>query len=223
MVKGYEFERRRYVVVTDEDLQKVRVETTRVIDLTQFTDAAAIDPIYVESAYYLAPDGPLATEAFATIREGMAEKAGIGKVALYGREYLVAIKPQKKGLVMYTLHHDAEIRSIDQVDELKSLPAAVKPEAMKLARQVVNTFDAELNLKAYKDDYTDALRDIIESKIAGQEVVTPEVASPVPVVDLMEALRKSLGAVTDAKKKPAKARLESGKAKSLSVRKRRAS
>jgi DNA end-binding protein Ku len=223
IVKGYEFERGRYVVVTDEDLQKVRVETTRIINLTQFTDAAAIDPMYVDAAYYLAPDGAVAGEAFATMRDGMAGKAGIGKVALYGREYLVAIKPQKKGLVMYTLHHDAEIRGIEQVDELNSLPTTVKPEALKLAKQVVSTFDAELNLKDYKDDYSDALRAIIESKIAGQEVITPEVVAPVPVVDLMEALRKSLGAVATAKKTPAKAALRAIKGKAGSVRKRRAS
>ena len=89
-----------------------------MIDLAQFTDDTSIDPIYVDRAYYLAPDGPMAASAFAVMREGMAGKAGIGKVALYGREYLVAVRPQKKGLVMYTLHHDAEIRSIDQIEEL---------------------------------------------------------------------------------------------------------
>ena len=149
IVKGYEFEKGRYVVVGDEDIQKVRVESTRVIDLAQFTDETSIDPIYVDRAYYLAPDGPVASEAFAVMREGMAGKAGIGKVALYGREYLVAVRPQKKGLVMYTLHHDAEIRSIDEVEELNSVPSKVKPEEMKLARQVVATFDGELNLKDY--------------------------------------------------------------------------
>src|SRR3990172_3483924 len=132
LAKGYEFEKGRYVIVTDEDMQKVRVESTRVINLVQFADAAEIDPIYVDRAYYLAPDGPMAAEAFAVMRDGMTGKAGIGKVALYGREYLVAIKPRKKGLVMYTLHHDAEIRSIDQVDELNSVPSKVKTEERKL-------------------------------------------------------------------------------------------
>ena len=95
LIKGYEFEKGRYVIVTDEDMQKVRVESTRVINLVQFADAAEIDPIYVDRAYYLAPDGPMAAEAFAVMRDGMTGKAGIGKVALYGREYLVAIKPRK--------------------------------------------------------------------------------------------------------------------------------
>jgi len=205
LAKGYEFEKGRYVVIEEEDLQKVRVESTRVIDLSQFTDESAIDPIYVDKAYYLAPDGPMAASAFAVMREGMAGKAGIGKVALYGREYLVAIKPKKKGLVMYTLHHDAEIRSIDQIDELSSLPAKVKPEEMKLARQVISTFDGELNLKDYQDDYKAGLRKIIDAKIAGEEFVAPEEQEPPKVVDLMEALRRSLDSVSGDKKKAAKA------------------
>jgi DNA end-binding protein Ku len=213
LAKGYEFEKGRYVVVSEEDIQKVRVESTRVINLVQFTDDTAIDPIYVDRAYYLAPDGPMAAEAFAVMREGMAGQAGIGKVALYGREYLVAVKPQKKGLVLYTLHHDAEIRSIDQIEELSSVPAKVKPEEMKLAKQVVQTFHGELNLKDYKDEYKEGLRKIIDAKVAGEEIVATEVEEPSNVVDLMEALRRSLNSVSQEKKKPAKADLGKARAK----------
>jgi DNA end-binding protein Ku len=106
---------------------------------------------------------------------------------------------------MYTLHHDAEIRSIDQIDELNSVPTKVKPEEMKLAKQVIATFDADLNLKDYKDEYKEGLRRIIDAKIAGEEVVAPEVQEPPKVVDLMEALRRSLDSVSGDKKKPAKA------------------
>jgi len=207
LVKGYEFEKGRFVVVTEEDIQKVRVESTRVIDLVQFTDDTAIDPIYVDRAYYLAPDGAMGADAFAVMREGMAGKAGIGKVALYGREYLVAVRPQKKGLVMYTLHHDAEIRGIDQIEELNSVPSKVKPEEMKLARQVIATFEGDLNLKDYQDEYREGLRKIIDAKVAGQEVVAPEEKEPPKVVDLMEALRRSLDAVSTDKKKSVKAEL----------------
>jgi DNA end-binding protein Ku len=205
LVKGYEYEKGHYVVVTEEDIEKVRVDSSKVIDLSQFTDVTDIDPIYVDKSYYLAPDGPMAAESFAVMREGMAGKAGIGKVALYGREYLVAVRPQKKGLVMYTLHHDAEIRSIDQVEELNSVPSKVKPEEMKLAKQVIATFDAELNLKDYQDEYKAGLRKIIDAKIAGEEVVAAEIQEPPKVVDLMEALRRSLNTVSADKKKPAKA------------------
>src|SRR5687767_340566 len=217
LVKGYEYEKGHYVVLSEEDIEKVRVESSKVIDLSQFTDVTDIDPIYVDKSYYLAPDGPMAAESFAVMREGMAGKAGIGKVALYGREYLVAVRPQKKGLVMYTLHHDAEIRSIDQVEELNSVPSKVKPEEMKLAKQVIATFDAELNLKDYKDEYREGLRKIIDAKIAGEEIVATEVQDPPKVVDLMEALRRSLNTVSADKKKPVKADLKKAVAKPKAV------
>src|SRR5207344_1753572 len=137
LVKGYEFEKGRYVVVSDEDIQKVRVESTHVINLVQFADDSEIDPIYVDRAYYLAPDGPMAAQAFAVMREGMRGKAGIGKLALYGREYLVAVRPHEQALVMYTLHHAAEIRSLSAIDELSELPTTIKPDEMKLAKQVI--------------------------------------------------------------------------------------
>ena len=130
--------------MSDEDLEKVRPESTRVIDLVQFADAASLDPMYVDRTYYLAPDGGVAADAFAVMRDGMKGKVGIGKLALYGREYLVAVRPFERGIVMHTLHHAAEIRGIDSVDELNSVPAKVKPEEMKLARQVIETFEQPL-------------------------------------------------------------------------------
>jgi len=209
IVKGYEFEKGRYVVVTEEDFSKVTVESTRVINLVQFTGDGSLDPMYVDKSYYLAPDGAVAAEAFAVVREGMRGKAGIGKVALYGREYLVAVKPQEHGLVMYTLHHDAEIRGIDQVEDLDSVPKSVKPEELKLAKQVVEMYSGELNLKDYRDEYKDELRRIIDAKVAGEEVVaTAPVETPTNVVDLMAALRKSLDAVSAGKKPAAKAELK---------------
>ena len=208
IAKGYEYQKGHYVVMTEEDFSKVTVESTRVINMVQFSDESAIDPMYVDKAYYLAPDGPVAAEAFAVMREGMRGKAGIGKVALYGREYLVAVKPQDNGLVMYTLHHAAEMRSIDQIEELGSVPKTVKPEELKLAQQVVEMYSGELNLDDYKDEYKEELRRVIDAKVAGEEVVaTPVAEAPSNVVDLMAALRKSLDAVSAAKKPTAKADL----------------
>ena len=192
-------------MLSEDDFDKVRPESTRVIDLVQFADESAIDPIYVDRAYYLAPDGRMAADAFAVMREGMKGKVGIGKLALYGREYLVAVRPQQRGIVMYTLHHAAEIRSIDDVEELNDVSASVKPEEMRLARQVIGTFEGPLNLRDYKDEYREGLQRIIEAKIAGEEIVAPTVDTPPKVVNLMEALKKSLDAVSTAKKKPAKA------------------
>ena len=203
IVKGYEFEKGRYVVVEEEDIEKVRVESTRVINLETFTDDTSIDPIYLERPYYLAPDGAVAREAFAVIREGMKGKAGIGKVALYGREYLVKVQPRERGLVMYTLRHAAEIRSMDAIDELADMPAAVKPDEIKLARQVIGTFEGPVDFTSYHDDYQVGLREIIDAKIEGREIVAQEIEAPPKVVNLMEALRKSLDTISANKKKAA--------------------
>jgi len=205
LVKGYEFEKGHYVVVTEEDFEKVRTESTRVIDLVQFADESAIDPMYVDRGYYLAPDGPVASDAFAVVREGMKGKVGIGKVALYGREYLVAVRPQGKGIVMYTMHHAAEIRSMDGVEELNSVSTKVKPEEIKLAKQVIGTFEGPLDLATYKDEYREGLQEIIDAKIAGREVIAPTIEAPPKVVNLMDALRKSLDAVSTSRKTPARA------------------
>jgi DNA end-binding protein Ku len=207
IVKGYEFEKGRWVVVEDQDIEKVRPESTRVINLVQFTEAAAIDPIYFEKPYYLAPDGDVAGEAFAVIRDGMQGKAGIGRLAIHGREYVVAVQAREKGLVMYTLRQAAEVRSMNQIDELDKVPAAIKPAEARLARQVIETFEGELDLREYKDEYQEELRRVIDAKIAGQEIVAREEEAPAKVVNLMDALRKSLDAVSAAKKKPVKARL----------------
>jgi DNA end-binding protein Ku len=205
VVKGYEFAKGRYVVMQEDDFAKVTTPSTRIISLEQFTDETAVDPMYVDRAYYLAPDGQVAADAYAVMREGMRGKVGIGKVALYGREYLVAIKAQQYGLVMYTLHHAAEIRSISAVEELAAVPEKVKPEEIRLAKQVISTFEGPLNLSDYKDEYREGLQRIIDAKIAGEEIVAPATEAPPRVVNLMEALKKSLDSVSATKKKPAKA------------------
>lgn len=203
IVKGYEFEKGRYVVMDDEDIEKVRVESTRVINLEKFTDDVEIDPIYLDRPYYLAPDGAVAKEAFAVIREGMKGKAGIGKVALYGREYLVKVQPRERGLVMYTLRHASEIRSMDAIDELADMPETVKPAEVALAQQVIGTFEGAIDFSDYRDDYQEGLREIIDARIAGREIVAPEVQEPPKVVNLMEALRRSLDSISGSKKKTA--------------------
>src|SRR3954463_4983926 len=208
IAKGYEFEKGRYVVMSEDDVAKVRPESTRVIDLVQFTDAVSIDPIYFERPYYLAPDGAMATEAFAVMREGMKGKAGIGKLALYGREYLVAVQPKDKGLMMYTMRRSNEIRSMGTIEELEGVPVKVKPDEIKLAKQVIANFEGQLDLADYKDAYQEELQRIIDAKIAGEEVVATEEQAPPKVVNLMDALRQSLDRVSTGKKKAAKAEFE---------------
>ena len=191
-------------MVSDEDIAKVRTESTKVINLVQFAGEDEIDPMYVDRAYYLVPDGGMATDAYAVMRDGMQGKVGVGKVAIHGRESLVAVKPHKQGLVMYTLHHAAEIRTIDQIDELREVRGKVAPAEMKLARQVIESFEGELDLADYKDEYQEGLRQIIDAKVAGEEIIAPAEEAPPKVVDLMEALRRSLDQVSSGKKKTAK-------------------
>jgi DNA end-binding protein Ku len=218
------------VVIEEEDIAKVKTESTKIINLVQFTDADAIDPMYVDNAYYLAPEGPMAADAYAVMRDGMQGKAGIGKVAIHGREYLVAVKPHKQGMVMYTLHHADEIRTIDQIEELREVRGKANPAEMKLARQVIESIEGDLNLADYRDEYQEGLRAIIDAKVAGEEIVEPdEVEAPPKVVDLMEALRRSLDQVSTGKKKTAKAEEPAKKvtsikaAKNGAARKRKAS
>ena len=220
IVKGYEFEKSRYVVIDDEDIAKVRTDSTKVINLVQFAGADEIDPMYVDKAYYLVPDGAMANDAYAVMRDGMQGKVGVGKVAIHGRESLVAIKPHKQGLVMYTLHHAAEIRTIEQIDELREVRGKVGPAEMKLAKQVIESFEGPLDLADYKDEYQEGLQKIIDAKIAGEEVVAPTEEAPPKVVDLMEALRRSLDQVSSGKKKTAVANAPPVKA---AAKKRKAS
>ncbi len=204
IVKGYEFEKGKYALIEEDDLAKVRPESTRVINIIQFTDAKVIDPVYVERPYYLGPDGQVAADAFAVMREGMEGKAAIGKLALYGREYLVAIQPRENGFVMYTLRHAAEVRAMGAIDELKMVPTKIKPDEVKLAKQVISNFEKEGDLTQYEDDYQRELRKVIDAKIAGEEIAAPADEAPPKVVNLMEALRQSLERVSANKKKPVK-------------------
>lgn len=221
IVKGYEFEKGRYVVVDEEDIAKAKPESTRIINLLRFADVDTIDPIYVERPYYLAPDGKVAAEAFAVLREALEGKAGIGKLALLGREYLVAVQPRDRGLMMLTLRAASEVRRMSAIDELEDLPEAVNDAEVQLARQVIGTFAGDLDLSEFTDEYQAELRRIIDAKVAGEEVVETEADSPAKVVNLMEALRKSLDQVSASKKKPVKAPVKRG-AKTASRRPARA-
>jgi DNA end-binding protein Ku len=207
IVKGYEYEKGHYVVISDDDIDKVRPTSTRIIDLVQFDEASSLDPMYVDRTYYLAPDGQVAADAFAVMCEGMKGKIGVGKLALYGREYLVAVKPHEKGMVMYTLHQAAEIRSMGAIEELNAIPTKIKPEQVQLAKQVIGTFAKKLDLSDYHDEYREGLQKIIDAKVAGQEIAAPSEEAPPKVVNLMEALRKSLDSVSAQKKKAATVKL----------------
>jgi DNA end-binding protein Ku len=205
IVKGYEFERGRYVALTAKEIASVRPESTRVIDLRQFSTADAIDPMLLDEPYYLAPDGKVAAESFVVLREALKGKAGVGTVAMHGRERLVAVEPRDNVLVMFTLRHENEIRKPGSIEETHDLSRKVKPEEVALAKKVIGEFESTIDFSKYHDTYEDALRKMIEAKIRGEDVITTEEEAPPKVVNLMDALRKSLDQVGRTKKKPAKA------------------
>ena len=218
IVKGYEFEKGRWVVVDDEDVAKAKPESTRIINLLRFADVESIDPLYVERPYYLAPDGKVAAEAFAVLREALRGKAGIGKLALLGREHLVAVQPRDQGLVMLTLRAASEVRRMSAIEELEDLPETVSDAEVQLARQVIGTFAGDFDVSEFTDEYQAELRRIIDAKVAGEEVVETQADSPAKVVNLMEALRKSLDQVGASKKKPARAPVKRTRAAGRSAR-----
>ena len=221
IVKGYEFEKGRYVVMDDEDVAKARPESTRIINLLRFAEMESIDPIYVERPYYLAPDGKVAAEAFGVLREALRGKAGIGRLVLAGRENVVAVQPRERGLAMFTLRPAAEVRRMSAIEELDQIPEQASEAEVQLARQVIGNFEGRLDLTEFTDEYQAELRRIIDAKVAGEQVVVAEDEAPARVVDLMEALRKSLDAVGKQKKKPARAPAGAGRPARAAPRRRR--
>lgn len=207
--KGYEFEKNRYVVIGDEDLEKVRLETTKVIELTQFVPFAEIPATYLDTPYYLAPDGRMAAEAFATFREAMRRggRAGIGRVVLSGREKVVALTPLDSGLVLNTLHYAYEVRRPTAYFE--DVPAEVKEDdQLALAEMLVQRMSKGFDPQAFEDRYQEQIMEIVRAKVAGRAPQISEPRQTAEVVDLMEALKRSLdqqgGApeAASAKKKP---------------------
>ena len=202
LVKGYEIEKGRYVVVTEDEIDSVRLETTRTIDIERFVSAADIDRLYWNDPYYLVPDGKMAAEAYAVIREAMARQSrlAIGRVVLHQRERLLAIEPRDKGLVAYSLRTFDEVRQ--PADYFAAIPEVTADPAMiEIAEKIIDQKQGPFDPSQFKDHYEEALRKLIHDKEKGRTVT---VAAPqeAEVIDLMEALRRSLG--QKAPEKPVK-------------------
>ena len=193
LLKGYEFEKGSYVIVSEEELDKIQIESNRVIDVSEFVEDAEIDPLYFDSPYWLAPDGKMANETFRIILEAMRleKKAGIGRLVLSSRERVVLLSPRGKGMMIRTLRAPEEVRREDAYfEDIEEGP--LDQSAVALARQIVQQKTAQFDPKLFTDRYQAALSDLIKAKIKGEKIVTTEIAAPAPVVDLMAALKKSL-------------------------------
>lgn len=192
IVKGHETSKGRYVFVDKDDVDKLRPESSTVLSVSDVIDARAIDARFIERVYYLAPDSKEAGSAFAVVRDALDGRAAIGRLALHGREYLVAVIRDEKALRLYTLRTAGEVRSQDGITGMQLAGGRVKPDELKLARRVIDSFESNADLTTFVDNYQVALRNMLRKKGAGKEVETGSETAIPKVVNLMDALRQSL-------------------------------
>lgn len=200
IVKGYQFEPEQYVIVSPEDLAKIKLQSTKVIDIEGFIDASEVHPTLYESPYFAGPDGVVAAKTYSLLTQALkaSGKVGVGKVVLRDREEAVMIAPLDNGIVLYKLRSPNELRKMESVPQIEHKEA--NKDELKLSVSLVESMSSSLKELDLTDRYRDALREMIEAKIAGKEVVTsPEEEKP--VVDIMTALKQSIER-TKAQKKP---------------------
>jgi DNA end-binding protein Ku len=194
-VKGYQVGKGSYVIVEDEELEAVRLESTHTIDVESFVPRDEVDVRYLDSPYYIAPDDKVAQEAFAVIRDAMREKgrAGVARVVIARRERMVLLQPLGKGILVTVLRYPYEVRAEDAYFE--DIPELELPGEMRqLAGHIIDTKSADFDPSKFEDRYENAVIELIRSKQAGQPPKIPEAPRPSNVVNLMEALRRSIDA-----------------------------
>jgi DNA end-binding protein Ku len=204
-VRGYEWSKGRYVVVTDEDMDSVPLKTVRAIEIEMFVDARregqGIE--FVKQAYYLEPD-PIGRKAFELLRQVLAEagKTAICKIVLKDREQLAALNPYTKTMLLTTLHWPDEVRSLEELN-IPDEPIEVKPAERAMAEQLIASMTGDFSADAYRDDYRQALMAVIEAKVGGEAPVPAQRVEPTRIGDLMAALEASVAAARDARREGA--------------------
>ena len=190
IVKGYEYEKGKYVVVDDEDIKKVAPKTAKVMEIQEFVKADDVDPVFLESSYYMAPDEggekPYSL-LFAALKE--TRYFGIAKIAMHNREHVVILRPGEKGMVLHTMYYADEVR---RSEEFRTDASSLKDKELALAKMLVESLAGEFEPEKYHDNYRDNLRKMIDDKIEGHKVVETPEPHIAPVIDIMEALKKSL-------------------------------
>lgn len=204
IVKGYQYEPDQYAIVEGEDFEKVKLKSTKVIDIEGFVDESEVSPMLYDAPYFAGPDGDVAAKTYALLSAALKEsgKKGIGKVVLRDREDVMMIGPHEKGLVLYKLRYPNELRKMKDVPLLDGL--AADKDQLKLAHTLIDSMTTSIDKIDLKDRYRSALRDVIEAKIEGKEVVTVA-EEPKPVVDIMTALKQSIEQAKGQKKPMVKA------------------
>lgn len=198
IVKGYQYEPGQYVIIEDEDFAKVKLKSEKVIEIQGFVDASEVPATLFEAPYYIGPDGDVAAKTYGLLSETLKQSnmLGVGKVVLRDREVPLLLAPYEKGIVMYRLRYPHEVRNINEVPMLSQVKA--DKDQLKLAKTLVDSMTVKFADVEMKDQYTEALKEIIDAKVAGREVVMVAEEAP-EVVDIMTALKASIDA---AKKKP---------------------
>jgi DNA end-binding protein Ku len=191
IVKGYEYERGRYVTLSDDELKDIQIESSKIIDLDQFVDRDKVDPLYIDTPYYVYPDGELAAETFQVIGEAMARtnKVGLGRVTISSRERLVLVEPRDAGLVMSTLRAGDEVRPAEFSGKVK---AVADPDMVAIAETIIERRAGAFEPANFRDRYQDALRELVEAKTKGLAAAPRAVEEPPKVINLMDALKRSL-------------------------------
>jgi DNA end-binding protein Ku len=205
LVRGYELSKGRYVIVTEEELDAIEIESSKTVDLTRFVDPNEVDLVYLDNPYYVAPDGKIGDETFRVIREAMERsgKAGIGRVVLTNREHPLMLRPHGKGLVMITLRPADEVRA--DTEYFKEISESKLDEEMvNIAVHIIEQKSGHFDPKELAGDrYQEALRHLVEQKVRGEKPVIPKAAKPAKVINLMDALQRSLEAEGGQARKPA--------------------
>src|SRR5579872_3258065 len=190
LVKGYEYEKDHYVEIDDEEIKKVAPKTAKVMELLEFVKAEQVDPIYLESSYFMAPDEG-GDKPYALLFEALSETKyfGVAKIAMHNREHIVILRPDGKGMMLHTMYYADEIR---KVDEYRTDASQVKEKELALAKMLIESLAADFEPEKYHDTYRENLQKLIQAKLEGQKVVATPTQHIAPVIDIMEALKKSL-------------------------------
>ncbi len=198
LVKGFEYEKDRYVVIDDEEIKKFAPKTAKVMEILEFVKVEEVDPVYLETSYYLQPE-EAGEKPYTLLFEALRRTgyASIAKLTMHNREHIVVLRPGRHGLILHTLYYRDEVRS---VDEFRTDTSQIKEKELELATMLIETLAASFEPEKYSDTYRDRIRALIEAKVQGQEIVAPPAAQgAAPVVDILEALKISIAQL----KKPA--------------------
>jgi DNA end-binding protein Ku len=206
IVKGYEYEKDQYVLFSDEDLDKIEPESARAMEILEFVKEEEIDPLYYDASYYLTPEEE-GKKAYSLLLKAMQDSgyAAIAKVTMHQREHIVVIRPREEGMTLHTMFYQSEIREVAEFSNQDKVEP--KDAEKKLAMQLIDSLAAKFEPEKYRDEYQDNMRAMITAKQKGQEVKATVHQQRAPVIDLMDALRKSINAkpAASGKKPPVRA------------------